>query len=672
MTAAPTLHTIIHGHFYQPPREDPWIEEVETEPSAAPFHDWNERIEQECYRAVVAARISGHEGRVLRIVDTLDQISFDFGPTLLEWMEQKAPETYAAILAADARSMARLGAGNAVAMPYHHTILPLSTLREKVAEVRWGIADFRRRFGREPEGMWLPETAVDEETLEVLAGEGIRFTVLAPHQVRLPPPSGGAGAFRVPAGGSIAVFVYDGPLSHDVAFGPLVRDADQWARRMLVSDPLRPARSLVSLATDGETYGHHHPFAEMALALTLERLSQTRGVIVDNYASYLAVHPPETEIDLISPSSWSCVHGIERWRADCGCRLATDRKTQQAWRAPLRDGLGWLSGQLHGIFDREAPAYFRDAEQARLGYGIVVGAARDASRVYVAAQARAGLSPEQLVRAAELLELERGALRSLTSCAWFFDDIGGIEAIQVLRYAAWAIGLTKTASAELEAEFLRLLAPAESNDPSLGSGADIYRQRAKPRLPPEARIAAGLAAQEAIAPQTRGPGAYRLEGSGAERLLEHRRTGRGLPCRIEVERRDLDLTVSVRLEGGEELRFGLGDFPESSRTAVRDSLRRAALAELLSPEERADVASGTELRAVVRSALLRATRALAQDASPEACHRVSELVWFLAQLGQLVPFEIQTVFYGIWKSKRDQDPTILGLAKELGFDVSRE
>jgi hypothetical protein len=669
---APTLHAIIHGHFYQPPREDPWIEEIETEPSAAPFHDWNERIEQECYRAVVAARISGHAGHILRIVNTLDQISFDFGPTLLEWMEQKAPETYAAVLAADARSIARLGAGNAVAMPYHHSILPLSTLRQKVAEVRWGIADFRRRFGREPEGMWLPETAVDEETLEVLAGEGIRFTILAPHQVRLPPPSGGAGAFRVPAGGSIAVFVYDGPLSHDVAFGPLVRDADQWARRMLVADPVRPTRSLVSLATDGETYGHHHPFAEMALALTLERLSQTRGVVVDNYASYLAAHPPEMEVDLVSPSSWSCVHGVERWRSDCGCRLATDRKTQQAWRAPLRDALGWLTDQLHGIFDREAPAYFGDAVQARLGYGSVVGAARDASRGYVTARARAGLSPEQLVRAAELLELERGALRSLTSCAWFFDDIGGIEALQVLRYAAWAIGLTKTDASELEAEFVRRLAPAESNDASLGSGRDIYLQRARPRLPPEARIAAGLAAQEAISPQARGAGAYRLDGGGAERLLERRRTGRRLPCRIELERRDLDLTVSVRLERGEELRFGLEDFSESSRTAVGDSLRRAALADLLSPEERADVASGTELRAVVRTALLRATRALDRDASPEACHRVSELIRFLAQLGQMVPFEIQTVFYGIWKAKRDQNRSILDLAKELGFDVSAE
>jgi uncharacterized protein DUF3536/glycosyl hydrolase family 57 len=672
MTAAPTLHTIIHGHFYQPPREDPWIEEVETEPSAAPFHDWNERIEQECYRAVVAARISGHAGRILRIVNTLDQISFDFGPTLLEWMEQKAPETYAAILAADARSRTRLGAGNAVAMPYHHTILPLSSLREKIAEVRWGIADFRRRFGREPEGMWLPETAVDEETLEVLAGEGIRFTVLAPHQVRLPPPSGGAGAYRVPAGGSIAVFVYDGPLSHDVAFGPLVRDADQWAHRLLVSDPLRPTRSLVSLATDGETYGHHHPFAEMALALTLQRLSQTQGVIVDNYASYLAAHPPETEIDLISPSSWSCIHGVERWRSDCGCRLATDRKTQQAWRAPLRDGLGWLCAQLHGIFDREAPEYFPDPEQARLGYGSVVGATREASRAYVTAQARAGLSPVQLVRAAELLELERGALRSLTSCAWFFDDIGGIEALQVLRYVAWAIGLTGTAAAQLEAGFLRRLAPAESNDPSLGSGPDIYLQRARPHLPPEARIAAGLAAQEVIAPQTPRTGAYRFEGSGAERLLERRRTGRSLRSRIELEHLDQELAVSVRLEQGEELRFGLEDFPESSRTAVRDSLRRAALAELLTAEERTDVASGTELRAVVRSALLRATRALDQDASPEACYKVSQLVRFLARLGQMVPFEIQTIFYGIWKAKPDQSRPILGLAKELGFDVSGE
>lgn len=205
---------VIHGHFYQPPREDPWLDEVEAEPSAAPFHDWNQRIERECYRAVVAARIPGTEGRIARIVNALEWISFNFGPTLLEWLQREAPDTYAAILEADARSAARLGFGNAIAMPYHHAILPLSSRRDKITEVRWGIADFRRRFGREPIGMWLPETAVDHETLEVLAVEGIRFTILAPHQVARPPAAGWPGRYR--AGGSeIAVFVYDGTLSHE-------------------------------------------------------------------------------------------------------------------------------------------------------------------------------------------------------------------------------------------------------------------------------------------------------------------------------------------------------------------------------------------------------------------------------------------------------------------------
>ena len=175
---------VIHGHFYQPPRENPWLEEVEREVSAAPHHDWNARIEQECYRAVVAARVLAPNGRISRIVNTLEYISFNFGPTLLEWMEHAAPDTYARVLEADRKSVTRLGHGNAIAQPYHHAILPLSSRRDKVTEVRWGIADFKRRFGREPEGMWLPETALDDETLDVLAQEGMKFTIVAPGQVR--------------------------------------------------------------------------------------------------------------------------------------------------------------------------------------------------------------------------------------------------------------------------------------------------------------------------------------------------------------------------------------------------------------------------------------------------------------------------------------------------------
>jgi len=445
---------VIHGHFYQPPREDPWLDEVPVEASAAPFHDWNERIEQECYRAVVGARVYGPDGRVARTVNTLAEISFDFGPTLLEWLERKAPATYAAVLEADRRSRGRHGGhGNAIAMPYHHVILPLASRREKVTEVRWGIADFRRRFGRDPEGMWLPETAVDAETLDVLAAEGIRFTILAPHQVTGAPPDGLPGRYRTPGGRSIALFVYDGPISHDVAFGPLLKDAKLWAARLMEGE-----RRFVAVATDGETYGHHHRFGDIALASLLDALSHRRDVRVENCAALLARHPPERDVQLVAPSSWSCPHGVERWRAECGCRMAPERPTQQRWRAPLREALEWLAGELHARFAREGAAVFPDP-----------WAARDAHHPQAAGPPG---------RAGELLELERDALRMFTSCGWFFDDIAGLESIQVLKYAARAIELTGTDAGRLEAGLLERLARAESNDPAAGNGRDLYLTRA--------------------------------------------------------------------------------------------------------------------------------------------------------------------------------------------------
>ncbi len=433
---------VLHGHFYQPPREDPWLEVVEREPSAAPCHDWNQRIDRECYRAVAAARRYGAEGRITDIVNTLASTSFDFGPTLLEWMERRAPRTYAAILEADRASQAaHAGHGNAIAMPYHHTILPLASRRDKVTEVRWGIADFRRRFGRDPEGLWLPETAVDEETLDVLAAEGIRFTILAPHQVASAPAGGLPGWYRTPSGHQIALFIYDGPISHDVAFGGLLRDAAQWAERLLATDPAGGERALVSVATDGETYGHHQHFGEVALAWLLGDLDR-RGVRVENFAAFLARHPARQEVQLVAPSSWSCPHGVERWRRDCGCRVAPERPTNQRWRAPLREGLDALARDLHLIFEREGATIFADPWAVRDAYGEVV--ASDPATVNRWVAGRQHAADSSTVRASELLELERNALRMFTSCGWFFDDIAGIEALQVLRYAARAIELAGT------------------------------------------------------------------------------------------------------------------------------------------------------------------------------------------------------------------------------------
>src|SRR5213595_3227214 len=407
---------VIHGHFYQPPRDDPWLGAIPREASAAPYHDWNERIERESYAPVAAS---------------LASLSFDFGPTLLAWMERHAAATYGAVLAADRAGVAaHAGHGNAIAMPYHHTILPLSSRRDKETEVRWGIADFRRRFGREPEGMWLPETAVDDETLDVLAGEGIRFTILAPHQVERVPAGGLPGWYRTSGGRRIALFIYDGAISHDVAFGPLVRDANAWIERLTAG-----SNQLVAVATDGETYGHHHKHGDAVLARVLETLRRRGDVRVESFGTFLARQEPEEDVRLVAPSSWSCPHGVERWRAECGCRAAPERGLHQRWRAPLRAALDWLATELRAPFERDGRPMPR--------------------------------------------ELECHALRMFTSCGWFFDDIAGIESVIVLRSAARAIELSGPDAPRLEAGLLERLALAPSNDPTVGSGRELYLQQVK-------------------------------------------------------------------------------------------------------------------------------------------------------------------------------------------------
>jgi hypothetical protein len=659
---------VIHGHFYQPPREDPWLDEVETEPSAAPFHDWNQRIEQECYRAVAAARVPGPGGRILRIANLYEWMSFNFGPTLLEWLEHAAPETYADVLAADRASTRRLGHGNAVAMPYHHAILPLSSRRDKVTEVRWGIADFERRFGRFPDGMWLPETAVDEETLDVLAQEGIRFTILAPHQVAPVPAAGLPGLVRTLSGRTITVFVYDGGIAHDVAFGPLVRDAGAWSERLLAVPPAGPPPALVSVATDGETFGHHHPFGEMALARTLERMRETPGVVLDNYASFLARYSASHEVQLVAPTAWSCSHGVERWRSDCGCKMAHDPPTNQRWRTPLRDAIGWLTSACHEIYDSDAPRYLRDPATALAGYGAVIGAGAEAVRQYGGTVARGNVTEEQLVRATELLEMERGALRTLTSCAWFFDDISGIETLQVLKYAAWVIALAGPDAVFLEEGFTRRLALAESNHRALGNGRDLYLHRARPHLPPPIRVGAGLAAARAFAPEAAASPAWQIEGPDDALILTNRRTGQRYQMQADLEQEGLGILVTMRSPLLESpVALSLGDLPDRQHSAVAAVLRSEAIERLLNPEERAALARGEELRPLIRHALIRKVHGLTHDGADPGRREVNDLLTILEQLGQAVPFEVQTIFYRLWQGGSTGDPGLADLARRLGF-----
>lgn len=488
----------IHGHFYQPPRENPWLEAIEQQDSAYPYHDWNERVTAECYAPNAASRVLDEEGRIVRIVNNYERMSFNVGPTLLAWMEARAPEVYAAILEADARSRERFdGHGSALAQVYNHMILPLANERDRRTQVRWGIADFEHRFGRSPEGMWLPETAVDLDSLEALAAAGIRFTVLAPHQAaRVRPLAGGewrnvsGGKVdpsrpylqRLPSGREIALFFYDGPISRAVAFERLLRDGARFADRLLDTFPERQGPRLAHIATDGETYGHHHTHGEMALSFALARIEEREDVELVNYPLFLDRHPPEHEVEIVEDTSWSCAHGIERWRSDCGCRTGGDPDWNQAWRAPLREALDRLRDRLVSVFQRRASALLEDPWAARDAYiQVILDRSPESLDRFFGEHAAKPPQLGERTRLLELLEMQRHAMLMYTSCGWFFNDLAGIETVQVLQYAGRAVQLAeRVSSRELRSEFTERLAEARSNLPEQGSGRRIYRRRVEP------------------------------------------------------------------------------------------------------------------------------------------------------------------------------------------------
>jgi len=663
---------VVHGHYYQPPREDPWLEAVEAEATAAPFHDWNERIERESYRAVTAARVPAADGRIARIENALAWTSFDVGPTLLEWLERETPETYAQVLAADRASRERLGYGNALAHPFHHVILPLASRRDKTTEVRWGIADFRRRFGRAPEGLWLPETAVDDETLDVLAQEGIAFTVLAPHQVARPPAHGLPVRYHTAAGRQVAVFVYDGPLSHDVAFGEALEDGVAWARRLLAGAGERP--SVVAVATDGETYGHHHRFGEMALARMLAEVRSARGAALTNFAAVLAAHPPTDDATLVAPSSWSCAHGVERWRADCSCQVAPEKGWHQRWRAPLRKAVEWLAGELHAVYEREAGALFADPWAARDAYVGSFGLLGQGDPGFPATQAVRALSEAEVVRARELLEMERDALRMFTSCAWFFDDLGGLEPLQVLRYAAHAIEVAGLHAARLDAGFAQRLAGAVSNDPAVGDARRIYLDRARPALPPVARVAASFAAARRVVPGWPAERAYcyAVEERGDRLQITHRRTGRSWAYETSVHRGgELQVVVSVAAPGAKPVTLQVADLLERERSAVRATLTASLASRALAREDTIALQAGTaDAAAVYARALSRALRVLAAGGAAAEAGDVTALLDLHTLHEWPVPFDAQTQFWRWWSALPGPEARALApIARRLGFSA---
>jgi alpha-amylase/alpha-mannosidase (GH57 family) len=505
-------YVCVHGHFYQPPRENPWLETVEVQDSAAPYHDWNDRIAAECYAPNGASRIQNKQNEIVRIVNNYSRMSFNFGPTLLKWLQDKAPRTYRMILDADKTSAQRYsGHGSALAQVYNHMIMPLANRRDAITQIRWGIADFEHRFGRKPEGMWLAETAVSRVVLDLMAAEGIKFTILAPHQcARFRPLAaqdkpGAPGlssetwvqtpnatvdptrpyTVKLDEGRSIAIFFYDGPSSRAIAFEGLLNSGEAFGSRLLdgfhapsPNATLRPELSHV--ATDGESYGHHHRYGEMALSYAMHWIEHNDHANLTNYGEFLEKFPPDYEAEVVEDTSWSCMHGIERWRSNCGCNGGKPG-WNQLWRGPLRDALDFLRDASAPLAEKLAEGLLTDLWAARDGYiDIVLDRSTPSKDRFFARHATRVLTSEERVLVLELLELERHAQLMYTSCGWFFDEISGIETIQVIAYAGRVLQLAAKLFGEpghaLEQRFLEILALAKSNLPDLGDGAELYRR----------------------------------------------------------------------------------------------------------------------------------------------------------------------------------------------------
>jgi len=489
----------VHGHFYQPPRENPSLEAIELQDSAYPYHDWNERITAECYAPNATSRILDNEQRIIRLVNNYAQMSFNFGPTLLSWLQDKAPRVYASLLEADQISAKKFdGHGSAVAQAYNHMILPLANRRDKATQIKWGVADFEHRFKRRPEGMWLPETAVDTETLEVLAENGIKYTILAPRQAKRVRRKNGrswkdvsgdridpsrAYIVSLPSKKTVSLFFYDGPISQGVAFEKLLDDGKRFGERLLsgFSDS-RDWPQLSHIATDGESYGHHHRFGEMALTYALQEIENSKQAELTNYGQFLEKFPADHQVEIVDNSSWSCVHGVERWRSNCGCNSGGHGDWNQEWRAPLRSALDWLRDALIPVFEQHASPLLKEPWAARDEYIQVILDRSDASvDAFFNNHAAHPLSPEERVTALKLLEMQRHAMLMYTSCGWFFDELSGLETVQVIHYAGRAVELAKEfVGKDIEPKFLDCLRLAKSNLPEHGDGAQIYEKWVKP------------------------------------------------------------------------------------------------------------------------------------------------------------------------------------------------
>ncbi len=501
----------IHGHFYQPPRENPWLETIEVQDSANPFHDWNARVCAECYTPNSVSKIVTNENKILDIVNNYSYISFNFGPTLLSWMERYCPYTYERIIKADVHSaLLNNGHGNAIAQVYNHMILPLANERDKYTQIIWGIKDFQYRFGRKPEGMWLAETACDNDTLEALINCGIKFTILSPYQAKSIRKIGSenwqdvswgnidpARAYRYYVKSDktkyIDLFFYDGAISKSVAFDELLQDGNKFISRL--KDGISSQRNynqLVHIATDGESYGHHTKFGDMALSYILKLRAEDEGFEITNYANFLEQEGVQYEVDIKDVSSWSCAHGVGRWYTDCGCSTGGGYGWNQKWRQPLREALDYVRDELIKIYEENASIYFKDIWKARNEYiDVILDRCKNKISIFFENNQKYKLEKQDITNALKLMEMQRQAMLMYTSCGWFFSEISGIETTQIMKYAARAMQIASTfSSKDIETNFLQILSKAQSNINQYGSGKDVYEKFVKPSIVTIKQIAA--------------------------------------------------------------------------------------------------------------------------------------------------------------------------------------
>ena len=661
----------IHSHCYQPPRENPWLEAIELQDSAYPYHDWNERIMAECYAPNLAARILDSSQRILKIVNNYGNSSFNFGPTLLSWMKDKAPEGYQGVLDADELSARRFsGHGSAIAQCYNHMIMPLANSRDKITQVCWGIRDFQARFERKPEGMWLPETAVDLETLDIMASYGIKFTVLAPSQAksvdgedvggsRIDPTR--AYSIALPSGRPFAAFFYDGPVSQAVAFERLLDNGEKFANRLVsgFSDQ-RDWPQLMHIATDGETYGHHHPFGEMALAFALEHVEATEQAKLTNYGEYLERFPPQNEAEVFENTAWSCVHGVGRWSTSCGCNSGGHGDWDQEWRAPLRDALDMLRDAVAPGFEHHGARFLKDPWAARNDYiDVILDRSQPSRERFLAKHVRRELNDAERVRVWKLLEMQRHAMLMYTSCGWFFDELSGIETVQVIMYAGRMVQLTKELFGDhIEERFVEALARAKSNVPEHKDGAHIYDKFVKPAMIDTSKVAAHYAISsmfEDYQDQARiysfsvDRQHYRLMEAGKMRVS----IGKAL-FTSEITQRSEILTFGVLHFGDHNLHAGVRGFEgsekfESLLGSISEAFANADLAEAI---RLMDKGFGTETYSLkdlfrdeqrkVVGEILKSTLSEAESAYRQLYGNHAPLMRFLVSCHIPLPREMQT------------------------------